>query len=227
MRFGSIVRCSLLSIGLLQAAFGSTISIGNNGSTVYFQETNGGNSSIVRSLGQTFVVPTPLSENVLTGFSLFFSGTPDAGFDYRAYIFQWDTQNNQATGPALFTSSVRTGAQAPSFSGLNILLATNASYIAILTTQGAANDSFSGALLAHNSNGAVYTSGAAFQQSSGAPNGNTGTGTWNSAAWTGVNGNTDFQFSATFAEGSTVPEPSSLALLAFGVAAVFVNRRRK
>jgi len=212
---------ALISLGLASA---STITIPNNGGSVFFQETSGDNPGTTRSLGQTFTVPAPTAQNILTGFDFFLTQSTDNTFDYRGYIFQWDTANSRATGSALYQSSARNGTQAAFFSGLTLVLNPALTYVAFVTTQGVANNSFSGNLLFHNS-ADVYAGGAAFQQVA-TPGGNSGTGTWTTAAWTGVNGNTDFQFNAVFI-GATAPEPGTLAMGALAATAFALSRLRR
>ncbi len=103
-------------------AHASAISIANNGSTIYFQENPQNPGSAVRTLGQTFTLPAPGTDNVLSSFAFSLTPWSDAAFDYRAYLFQWDIVGLKATGPALFTSSAMNGPQAASFSGLSVAL---------------------------------------------------------------------------------------------------------
>lgn len=217
-----LVPAALLSLcGAVANA--STITIPTNGSSVYFQENPNPNSTL-RSLGQTFVVPAPFTDTVLTDFAFTFAAGTGTSFDYRAYLFEWDTATTRATGTALFTSAVRNGSQAPSFTGLNLALTPGTVYIALLTTEGALNNGFGDGLLTHHS-GNPYAGGAAFSQISPTSNGSTGNGSWTSVAWNPVNGNTDFQFSANFAAPAAVPEPASAALIALGGAAILGLRR--
>lgn len=207
------------------ASYASSISIPNNGSTVYFQENPQNPGGAVRTLGQTFTLPAPGTDNVLTDFAFALAPWSDTAFDYRAYLFQWD--GSKATGPALFTSAAQIGSQAASFSGLSIELTPGTTYIALLTTQGVVNDgSYSNGFLFNNS-GNVYADGGAYQQTSPSSGGSTGIGSWTSVAWTPVNG--DFQFTANFSEGSVsssaTPEPSSIALITLGGAAIIGLRR--
>lgn len=222
MNLHSLGRIGVALLALSSIAAAATITIPNNGSTVFFQESPSG--SAVRTLGQTFVVPTPTSENILTSFGFAFASGTDTSFDYKAMIYAWDTVNNRATGSALYTSPNRTGATAPSFTGLNLALTPGTVYIAFLTTQNVVSNGFSNGLLNHNS-GNVYSGGQAFQQTSSGPTGTDVT----TAAWTAVNGNTDFQFNATFVSGgASVPEPSSFGMAMLGIAALGLGifRRR-
>jgi hypothetical protein len=223
-----LVIHKLFCASVLAATFAcaSTLTIPNNGGTVFIQETTGSpSSSAPRSLGQTFSVPAPTTDNLLTEFDFFLAANTDATFDYEGYLFQWDPVNTRATGPALFQSAIRNGTQPASFSGLALLLNPALQYIALVTTQGVVNNTFSNGLLNHNS-GNAYLPGQAYQQNS-AVAGNSGVGTWTTAAWTAVNGNTDFQFTAVFASPSSVPEPSSFALFCMGAVAVVIARFRR
>ena len=95
----------------------------------------------------------------------------------------------------------------------------------LVTTQGVNNNTFSGGLLNHNS-GNVYSGGQAFSQSS-AVAGNAGAGTWTTASWAAVNGNTDFQFTAIFTPAAATPEPGSIILAGIGAAAFALSRFRR
>jgi hypothetical protein len=220
--FHKLVFSSILTTAF---AFASTLTIPNNGSTVFFAETTGAPSAQVRSLGQTFSVPAPTTDNLLTEFDFFLAASTETGFDYEGYLFQWDAANTRAIGSALFQSTIRSGPGTAVFSGLTLLLNPALQYIALVTTQGVANNSFSSGLLNHNSTNA-YLGGQAFQQNS-AVAGSGGVGTWTTAAWSGVNGTTDFQFTAIFAPASSIPEPGTFVLAGIATAALaFVRRRR-
>jgi len=174
------------------------------------------------------MVPTPVSENVLTSFAFTFASGTDTSFDYRAFIFQFDTATAKVQGPALFSTTARNGSQAPSFTGLNVALTSGVTYIALLSTEGAVNNNYANGLLAHNS-GNVYGGGGAWNHTSPTSNGASGSGSWGTVAWIPIyppNGNTDLQFTATFAAPAAVPEPSTLALLMPALLAVRLGRHR-
>lgn len=207
------------------ACYASSISIPNNGSSVYFQENPQNPGGAVRTLGQTFTLPSPGTDNTLTDFAFALTPWSQGSFDYRAYLFQWD--GSKATSPALFTSAAQNGLQAASFSGLSIALTPGTTYIAFLTTEGVVNGGeYSNGFLFNNS-GDVYLGGGAYQQTSPSSGGSSGAGSWTSAAWTPLSG--DFQFTANFTEGSVstsaTPEPSSMVLIGLGSAAIFGLRR--
>ncbi len=218
MRLFLSARIVALALSAVAFASGGTITIPNNGSSVFFQEAPGA-SFANRSLGQTFVVPSPTSDNVLTSFSFSFFSV-DAAFSYRAMIFAWDTANTRATGSALFSSGALNGTNAPTFNGLNLALTPGTTYIALLTTQNVVSDGFQNGLLNHNSAN-VYAGGQAFQQSSSSATG----ANFTNSAWSAVNGNTDFQFNATFT--SATPEPSTFALALVGLAGAALGLRRR
>jgi len=218
-----ILRLSLLTGVVLNVAVASTISIAGNGSNVFLQETTGSTVSAPRSLGQTFVVPSPTTQDVLTDFAFSFVGT-DSLLGYTGMIFQWDAVNTRATGPALYTSAARVGSQAPSFTGLSLALTPGTQYIALVTTQGVVNDAYRNGFLVNNSTD-VYAGGAGFTQSSTVEDGSTGTGTWATQVWAPTNGNTDFAFTADFiADLTAVPEPASFEFVILAGLAGILSR---
>jgi hypothetical protein len=224
------MKLSTLMLGVcLVSAISSaaSITINDNGSDVYFQENPQAPGNAVRTLGQTFSVPTPGTDDVLTDFTFYFKNA-NANFDYRAYVYQWDTVNLKATGPALYTSSAQNGSQAPTFTGLSIILDPGTTYIAFLTTEGVVNNGYSDSHLLNNS-GNVYTGGAAYQQTSSTSHNSSGVGSWDSSAWSALNG--DFKFNANFSSDSVstsaTPEPASATMmLVSGLALLGLSRVR-
>ena len=210
----------LLAAAFVPLSTAGTIAISSDGSTAYFQESPKPRGS-VRTLGQTFTVPSPTGENVLSSFAFHFASGTDKTFDYRAMIFEWDTVNARATGTALFSSAILNGSQAPNFTGVDLILNPSLTYVALLTTQGVNNDDFANGLLELNSVN-VYAGGGAHSQTSTAANGTSGDGDWTASAWSEVNGSTDFRFDATFVG---TPEPATWALLGVGLTALGLLRR--
>ena len=85
-------------LSLSAVVYGGTISIpGNSTITVGFAAT---------TYGQTFVVPTPTSEDILTQFSLTFQGSGT----YHALIYQWSGDPNAPTGNAVGSALFDSGA---------------------------------------------------------------------------------------------------------------------
>lgn len=209
---------ALLSFSLLPAAFAGTISI-DSPTTGYTLSEGSSGSSIRRTVGQTFVVPNPTSEDTLTDFAFAFFGTPQVTLDYQAYIFAWDTATSRPTGGALYTSDARTGAQAPSFSGLNVVLTPGTTYVAFLTTQGVPggnNNDTLGTVALNTTN--PYAGGTAVYQSS-----STTSTAFTSSAWN-VDSGFDMQFSATFV--NAVPEPSTWGMFTTALGCLVLLRKR-
>jgi len=221
------MRLTLLALLVCASANATTIFAPTNGSSVYFQENPNAPGAAVRTLGQTFTVPAPGTDVVLTDFAFAFTSGTEGTFDYRAMLFLFDTVTSQASGSTLFTSEARNGSQVPSFTGLNIPLTPGLTYIAVVTTEGVVNDNFANGLLAHNSTN-IYADGSAVSQSSSTSGGTSGTGSWTTTPFTPVGGGSDLQFSATFAEAlpGEVPEPSSILLLSAGVGMLAMFRSR-
>ena len=228
MSLGNLVRASLLFGVFSAVTMASSLSIVDNTSSVFFEERPDTNST-VRALGQTFILPTPTTDNVLDNFSFYFASTPSSDFSYRGYVFEFNTGTSQITGPALFSSSLMI-AGTPSFTGLSVTLTPGTTYLALLTTGNAdGSDTYSGGVLSHNSGTdpgkPSYPDGQAYLLTSTDPTGaDLTTATWSLAYDT----NSDFKFTAEFVAGAAVPEPSTLGFGFLGLllTAAGVRRRR-
>lgn len=227
MTLANVVR-SFGFIAILSAtATATNITIGGGNGNVYFQE-NPDPQNVVRSLGQTFMLPAPGTDNVLTGFSFAFptDQVPDSGFDFQAYVFEFNTGTLLATGAALYTSAVlNAGTDLPVFTGLSVALTPGTTYIAFLTTQSVVNDGFANGYLRHvYGDGSSYTDGSSFQQNSA----NATSNEWTTTAWSSPGG--DFVFTADFEEGppgsTDIPEPSTFGLGLAGMLLTAAGFRR-
>lgn len=220
MRLLQATQVFVLLTGSAAFALASTISI--SGGTTDFPINEEPNVTFaVRSLGQVFVVPTPLNKFVLTSFG-FTVDFVQANVDYRGYVYEWDAVDIIAVGPALYTSPALTALDPPSFFGLSLVLDPAKEYIAFLTTQGGPNDT-TGTISLVTNNTDPYGSGAAFIQFAEQPFANSLTGDWTTMQWIEVL-STDAQFEATFVEG--VPEPSTFAVAAIALATLAFSRLR-
>ncbi|MDA0811356.1 MAG: hypothetical protein O3C21_03040 [Verrucomicrobia bacterium] len=117
------------------AILAGTISIPAT-SQASFQESQA--FSRPRNVGQTFVVPSPTSESLLTDFSFNITNVPNGDLDYEAYLFQWNPGSNAPIGGALFQSGMQTAIATGvvQFTGLNLSLNPALTYVALLSTQG-------------------------------------------------------------------------------------------
>lgn len=96
-------------------------------------------SGFARSVGQTFIVPTPTSESRITQFSFFVdAGSTPTDVDAAAYLYEFDTMATSPTGAALFNSGpfAINAAGELNFSGLAVDLDPAKTYIAFLSTSG-------------------------------------------------------------------------------------------
>ncbi|MDA3874929.1 MAG: PEP-CTERM sorting domain-containing protein [Kiritimatiellae bacterium] len=176
-----------------------------------------------RSLGQTFVVPSPTSERMLTDFSFFVqSGSSPADVDLQAFVYEFDTTATSPTGSALFSSlpfAVDADGEL-AFNGLSLVLDITKTYIAFLSTSDLQDEDNNSARIAGNITN-PYAGGDAFRY--------TGVDTTQAAFtgdptnWNPVSSDWDMQFSATFA---AVPEPHTLAFFSLGLGLLAWRIRR-
>ena len=192
-------------------------------------------SSLVQSFGypntatygQTVTVPS--IDNVLTGFS-FEMNLPGTADDFpsntrlKGYVYAWD--GDSATGAQLFASPLVdksiNGFQLVTFDTGGIALTPGATYVLFASTSGLQGSGFGSW---GQPQGDVYSGGEfAFLNSGTDPS------MWTTSAWTtGHLGKAaDVAFEATFASrSSSVPEPTSLALVGVAMAGVVALRRRR
>ena len=189
------------------------------------------------SYGQSFTVPTGSSLTNLTEFDFWLRDNAITGTTpFYAYIFGWDAATRQTGGSYLFRSTAQnyTGAATPTeFSfvtgGLN--LTAGQTYIAVLSSV-----EFPDAPLGLRPGvtqttawpNDTYAGGSSFVRFGPAGLTTLTGGAWNLAGGTG----TDLAFRATFAAPgggptATIPEPSSVALVATGVLGLALLGRRR
>jgi hypothetical protein len=178
--------------------------------------------------GQTFTVG---SDHVLNSFSLFLDGTPTASFNFEAYVYAWN--GAEATGPALYTSSLQTFSGTPSgnpqefaFNVGAINLTSGNQYVAFLSTAGVQDGGNNYALMPYSG-----TFGTDVLPDGQFVYYNTGNdfAALTSSAWDLNSSNSccgDVWFKATFSDGA-VPEPASWAMMVLGFGAVGALLRRR
>ena len=173
------------------------------------------------ALGQTFRVPAPVGENILSSLTLnLFGGPFDANepdpvtFAYSLEVWLFDTGKLSPTGSALFSSGPQlwvAGTNVPvinsvTFSGLKLALDPAAMY-ALIFRPGNDTDSFTFGQI-HQNLSAPYNDGFALQALGGV---------WNAYY------SQDLSFSAQFV-ASAVPEPVTACLTAVGLALLLRTR---
>lgn len=184
--------------------------------------------------GQTFVAPT--SFNTIQSFSFWLSndaglGTNPGALSFKAYLMRWDAVAQHATGPVLYTSTVRGGptiaSQRYDFNTGGVALLSNTQYVAFMSVSGMFNSIGQSTATAtvEGSTAGTYTGGQLVFTDNG-----DSFSALTTTAWDFAVGFPEFQthFNATFSNTSVVPEPSSLVLLASsGLVLLVAARRRK
>lgn len=181
------------------------------------------------TMGQTFFAPTGFS--VLQSFSFWLSNDPGLAINptaltFQAFVMQWDAANGHATGPVLYTSAAQSGptafSQRYNFAATNTALDPSLQYVAFLSASpflGSITPTDANAVLETSLLG-TYTGGAFVFFDNGSDFSALATTPWD------YTGDPSYQshFEATFTDAavSLVPEPSSIALLVSGLAAILI-----
>lgn len=181
------------------------------------------------TMGQTFFAPTGYS--VLQSFSFWLSNDPGLALNptalsFQAFVMQWDAANGHATGPVLYTSAAQSGptafSQRYNFVATNTLLDPSLQYVAFLSASpflGNITPTDANAVLETSLLG-TYTGGGFVFFDNGTDFAALSNTTWD---YTGdPSYQTRFEAKFTNAAVSVVPEPSSIALLVSGLAAILV-----
>jgi PEP-CTERM motif len=198
----------------------------------------------VRSLGQTFL--TPYAPGVaLTGFSLFLGGPYTEPLRFKAYVMAWDEALFRPVGSVLWESGATAGPPTPpagaswpfqkfdfAFGADGLPLNGGSRYLFLLSTaETSATKSPAGALLGllndpppaplgngYSGGSFVYLGNSSRDDPPPFATGNSWTQLWNYGR------STDLAFAATF---NVVPEPSTYALLSFGLLAIGIQKWRR
>lgn len=194
-----------------------TINLGPASPATY---TTGILSSSFPAVGQTFVAPTGAA--LLLDFHFWLSASPDFAFqpeavNFNAYIAQWDAVSGAASAPIQIGGTVMgTASQEYVSAPMNYTVTPGATYIAFLSALGVATNADAYAAIemsdASYADGAlVFTDGAI-------------TDPWfeNGSSQMG-----SARFTANFSQTSTVPEPSSVLLVAVGMGGIALVARRR
>ena len=169
----------------------------------------------IPTVGQTFTVPTGYS--FLQSFSLWLSNDPTLTFNageimFRAYIAPW---TGTAAGAPLYQSAIFTGVNSQAYPGansLNLSVTPGTQYVAFVSSTGLPSNPDAYAAIETS---AESYAGGAFVFTDGSyldpwfENGSSALGS--------------VQFSASFSTSAitTVPEPSTMALLVLGIGIMF------
>lgn len=197
---------------------------------------NGFGKGAYETFGQTFTAPA--GGNFLQTFSFWLgddelgNGTLNApSLLFSAYVMEWDTANNHATGPVLYSSAVYSGPSSPSqrfdFVTTNVAVNAGTQYVAFLSASASLADIATTDAYAFMETTLLgtYTGGSFFFTDNGSDFNALSTDPWQFI------GAPDSQahFAAEFSRSavSVVPEPSSLVLLVTGLSALMVLAVRK
>ena len=221
MKHYLIPTLTLAAIGTLALSsnsIGGTISIPDGGQISNLQEDTRA-LGFARSIGQTFTVPAPTSEAVLSEFTFYVdAGSSPTDVDAAAYVFEFDTGTTSPTGAALFSSpAFAINSDGPLTFTPNVTLNPANTYIAFLSTSGLQDEDNNSANFESNSSN-PFAGGGGFRYTGIVTDTSSFTG--DPSNWNEVSATWDYRFDASF-----VPEPST-ALLLFLSSGLWLRRRR-
>jgi hypothetical protein len=211
---------SVFSLGMIVGCFraGAQSTINTlpswNGSSNVFNFAAPPNET--QTYGQT--ITSPVTGNILSSFSFEIEPVSGASVNVAAYVYAWDSVNDRATGPALYTSAPVTISGAASFQ----LVTFNTGALAL--TPGAQYVLFGSSTSLTGTGDLIWGGPQGIDPYAGGTLvylNNTLTSEWTTQTWTQTyNGINDFAFKATF-----VPEPETYLLLGGGLLAIGLTGR--
>jgi hypothetical protein len=189
---------------------------------------------LTATYGQTFTVPA--TDNVLQSFSFFLRDlTASNELVFQGYVSRWDTGTNRLTGPLLYSSGTRIGPGpgTGAFTRYDFLtgglpLVSGEAYIAFLSASGHFDEIPVGqsttelGFMFLNS----YFGGGFWFKNNGNDFSDLSANMWEFFVGGGID---DTAFELKFDEGgpTTVPEPSTVALLGTGMLALLLGIHRR
>lgn len=232
------VGAAFVALGTAGAAQAMTL-IGNGGAVTDDAPINFG-ETIYATVGQTFTVPTN-GENVLNNFSFALNDiSPIVPVRFSAYVMQWDTSNNRATGNILYTSTVQpnvpsrtttnqSGYEQFSFNINNgLTLTTGQQYVAFLSVSRFFNDNTAGQLASVGQGAAIADGTFVFRNTGGRTTDSDFINSLTSFSWNSEE-EVDAAFTASFSAPTAVPFGFSpgLGILALGACGAVMQMKKK
>lgn len=173
--------------------------------------------------GQTFIVPE--TDNYLDTWTFYLMEASVDSTDFAFYLMDWDSSSRRATGSILYQSTMVTtsdngglgGYEAFSFDLGGLALESGNNYAAFISVSEHFDGTIGAVALGTTSTDDVYIGGDYIWQDN-----DDDTSAWTASEWA-VSTINDTAFTASF---SSIPEPSSLALLLGATMGGWFMRRR-
>jgi hypothetical protein len=208
-----LLRFFALASLLASLSFADTVvSAGQNSNVFEWGVSN------TATYGQTVTTPVADTELASFTFNLGPQWNGSGNINYEAWVYQWSSVNNRATGPALYQSALQTYTPGAGYTPVTfnpgIDLVAGDQYVMFLSTSGLQSGRPQSTIYWGSNSSNDYTGGSFVFLNNG-----DNASQWTNANWNvGFSGAADLAFTADF---KSTPEPSSFA--AFGVLAALIG----